>query len=1236
MGALPSVAATSDATFSGASVNRDPTFTEQFKAAFHEDNPFDNIAHVLAHDSSPPDPNFDISDYLKNSDMQGYADQYRQARNLKDATWVTDNIHQHEENLSVSTANGVQGMVASVAAGFTNPMMLLPIGEAAGVLNTGSKILDGAAHVAMSNAALMTGNEAALQASQYGRSVDESAGNILGATLVGGILGAGAGALSKGVVASAGKATDEHFAQFNAAASGEQHVDVNTAAFDAAATPDGNLGAAKVNQDTLESTSFGRSVGLRKFQAPVLDALAKANAPDWSKFIAGKVLRNLDELMSFENPVAALRNSPSLAARQLAMKTVEDPVFLNKHTGDFGNQADDPPAETLMRVGGPRGGYVNNEVQINKVIDDAFEQYRGQSKLKAGANDAARALREHIGGPGSEPRKLTRAEFAAEVADAEHRGDEHAIPQVSSAAKAVRNYRSSIFDEAHNVGLVDDETHEAATKDGNYAPNDWNANKVKADRPGAEKLFTEYYKQKRDAAAARVQDAVKQFDLKGGDVGEMFKAAKSDLAEAAGDKKAMAAKAAATEGQLEQKHIRIADAENRITELTGSQERLYGKILNGRDRGESDLGDLFNEFRSVTTRKKELYRQLADRNSEAELKGATLERRQAIHDKLEARETELSTRVDELEKQLKELTRDEFKAGFHDEDLAAQASQTADRIAGGAGRLPYDNKLEGIRGGNDQGKRGNMKARKFDIPYDFTTTHPTTGDPVSTRDFMNRDIYGSVRKYTRTASRDIEMYRAHGTLDYASPGHDGVSPLDKIKEDYARLKHGAPPEVAKTLMKAREKDLTNFKGVWDRMRGTYDTADDYASPWRTFERTAMNLNYMASLGGMAITKLSEPMNIVMHQGIGRVFGDGFAPMMHDWQGYKIAAGEIRELGEAVDMLNQDTLRHRYGIEDEPAMSRVEEGMNKAAHGFSVLSLMAPFMDVSKSFTGVLVQNRMMKSLLALNAGKKIPEAEARFLAQNFIGKNNGMIKAVAAEFAEHGEKRSSGLHIPNARAWSDIKAQQAWRGAVSREVRKAVITPGQDKGLWVSRTGTKLLGQFRTFALASSQRTLMAGLQQRDASTLMGMGMGVFAGSLVYILKSHLAGKEPDLSPSNLIAEGIDRSGMTGWLADADAITGKVSQGHFGVHAMINPHPTSRYASRSAIEAVLGPTYGRVATTVDLAGHAAAKDWRPADTHAARLMLPFENAFGVSHLYDAAEQGINSKLPPPPKDSRRK
>jgi len=187
------------------------------------------------------------------------------------------------------------------------------------------------------------------------------------------------------------------------------------------------------------------------------------------------------------------------------------------------------------------------------------------------------------------------------------------------------------------------------------------------------------------------------------------------------------------------------------------------------------------------------------------------------------------------------------------------------------------------------------------------------------------------------------------------------------------------------------------------------------------------------------------------------------------------------------------------------------------------------------------------------------------------------------------------------------------------------VTPGAgDRPNWMDANEFgKVVAQFRSFAFAANQRILISGLQSRDASTLSGALMTVAIGTMIYGIKQTLAGREVSSDPAVYLKEGVDKSGIFGYLMDVNNIAEKVTRGQFGISPLIGGPPMSRFASRNAMSALAGPTLGTITDAISLAGSIAEGEIKESDVRRAKMMVPYQNVFYMRWLFDHMADGVS-------------
>ena len=476
--------------------------------------------------------------------------------------------------------------------------------------------------------------------------------------------------------------------------------------------------------------------------------------------------------------------------------------------------------------------------------------------------------------------------------------------------------------------------------------------------------------------------------------------------------------------------------------------------------------------------------------------------------------------------------------------------------------------------------------------------------------------------HVRTMAPDNELMGKFGTLDF-----DEIK--KQIQEDYNRIRAVAEKEAdpAKALARVEKnfnKDIRTMQAMWEKLRGMYKQPDDYSAPLEVAGRFGLALNFARLLGDFVMSSLPDLARPAMVHGVQRAYGDIIAAAITDFKGLKIAAGEMVEIGTAIDLTNSATALKRFHIDDYVStanrVDRVGIGIANAAANLSGANL---WNSTLKTYAGIVTQNRMMRAIQSLGAGKKIPEKELENLASHFI--DPAMAKRIAKQFAEHGESRRT-LRIANAREWTDIEAKNLFQAAIKKQVDELIVTPGLDRPLWMEGTAGRVVSQFKSFSFVSTQRTTLAAMQQGDAHAAQGMLLAVFLGSQVYAWKQMMSGREISDDPRVWITEGIDRSGIAGWAMEVNNMVEKASRGTIGVNAMIGGPPMSRYAARNITGALLGPSVGTVQDIFTGTGAAISGDFSESDVKAIRRLLPGQNIPYLRGIFDQIEAGANSAL----------
>jgi len=183
-----------------------PTYKtrEIYKAAFEKENTIvSGVADTINGTafSNTIDPNFNSANYVYNNirdtKYATYFERFLSVNNEEDAIKLQQRIDREEQNNEIIESSGWKGWGASLIAGIVDPINFIPVFNTASKSVRIGKLLTGASKTAIAGAGGVALTEGILQAQQETRTAEESAVNIAGGAVLGGILGGAGSLLSK-------------------------------------------------------------------------------------------------------------------------------------------------------------------------------------------------------------------------------------------------------------------------------------------------------------------------------------------------------------------------------------------------------------------------------------------------------------------------------------------------------------------------------------------------------------------------------------------------------------------------------------------------------------------------------------------------------------------------------------------------------------------------------------------------------------------------------------------------------------------------------------------------------------------------------------------------------------------------------------------------------------------------------------------------------------------------------
>lgn len=1166
--------------------------------------------------------------YIPEEDMSGYeeyASDLLGARNRDEMSYIKQRIDKEKvAKESFALASGWQKAVAVGALIATDPINLIPIGGAAIKAMQAGKILKGATMVAGTAAATESMNEAILQSNQYTRTAEESVYNVAGATVLSGLLG--------GALSSLNKADEARMIS-------NLEEELNTYPTDQSLS---TAGAMQVG-DTFEELEIK---GLNR---------------------AKKIMSNTPDFLT--NPVWRTATSQSRKVRELSEQLADLSLIREKNTAFKATEAS---IETKVKA------YHDYSVVYFDAEKKLYNDYL--KRFKSGDVSEAERIGSHKDG------MLTRQEFNEQTWWAGIHNDTHAIPEVQELAKTARSkIYDPILKRAGESGLMDNVDELDVKTAESWMKRMFDTNKIKSNRIEFKQIVMDDLRIKQQNFINSISGIKKEIESTKNEIKinrtnlnlatksafnvsfeETFKAIKKDLEDTLtiddlnNIKKPSTNRTPDIKGRINKG---VEDALNsifkdRFDEFYNSINKEVisdiTEIKNITDDLGLDISDFIkevspeigfkigNEGIDIEAIRKEIANiviekvskineskngkakakvELSEEELQSLLEGklakfinkeANMAARLSAEKAMKEIRAPIKDALDTLKKKLGEkkveLKKAEFNESLSEVELNQIAEELIDRITNETGgRLQYSMQMESSRGTTKAkvGRRGSAKARVWDIADEKIA------------DYLVKDGRAILMSHLRTMGPDIELMNKFGTLDF-----DVIK--KQIQEDYLILqnKKGLTNKDLAKLSKAKKDDIADAQAMWEKIRGIYAQPDDYSSPAETLQRTAMAFNYVRLLGDVVASSIPDLGRHVMVHGFERVYGGLVNGLIKDTKGFKLAKEEMHEISLALDITNSMTALQRVGDLYAPVSGKLDEVLNKTSNAFSLATGINHWNAAQKTFAGILTQNRMLDAIELYAKTGKLPQKEIENLASHGIGREQAI--KIAEQYKKYGEKREGAIRIANARNWDNDEIRNIFRNAIRKQVDEIIVTPSLDKPLWLSRGGWRLLGQFRSYTFSSTQRVLLAGLQQADANTLAGVSTMITLGMMTYAWKKKMAGEKTSDDARVWIAEGIDRSGVTGIFMDVNNMVEKATRGTIGINSLLGGHQMSRYASRNVTSALLGPSLGLAQDMFQITGAVATGDFRQSDLHSLRKILPAQNLVYTRWLFDEAEKGITS------------
>lgn len=849
------------------------------------------------------------------------------------------------------------------------------------------------------------------------------------------------------------------------------------------------------------------------------------------------------------SPVGRVAQSPSKIARQVNQQLAENNFTYAKNE------------EGIASFGAVETAVRRFDALIYKQVESTRDYYKQYKQAARTGGDT----------------RMSHIEFSEAVGDAMRNGDQHAIPQVAEAARAIRPIVEQTKNHMVELGILREGVKVTTAE--SYFPRIYKFDKILSDRSEFKKVIADWLGETNQSAVNKAQ-------------GSLDKAVagieRAENARPAADK--LGAEIREAESWSGKKTELLSEVDKNVR-LIGEKQAVADEL--------SALKGLDKQTKKQAKRQAQLERKLSAIDS-AEQKLPKLQRHLEILDKPRQFRNEHAR----LSRHANSLTRFDRRRQaamrrmepMDREGLEAAADDIINKIIGApAGIVPGELIPDGLTK-----HAGFTKARTLNIPDERI------------KDFLESDVNYVMENYIRQVAPEIELTKRFGRVDM-----DGQ--IKAITEDYNRLiSEAATPKERAKLEKRRDADLRDIRAMRDRLLGTYGAPKDPSSFFVRAGRVARHVNFLRLLGGMTISSLPDMARPIMQHGL-RSALKPLGKMMTDISKMRIAKADLREMGIGLEYALSSRSKVIADLNDPYSRrSFLERGLEWSSQKFGNFTLMNQYTDTMKMWSGLITQSKVLNAAKAVAGGKKLSKKEITKLAH--IGIDESMLHRIADQYSRHGEDLD-GLLTGHSHLWDDRVVREAFQSAILKDVRTTVITPGiGDTPLMMSSELGKIVMQFKTFFFATHNRALVSGIQSGDASFYYGALLQVGLGSLVYVLKSMMAGWEINTDPANLVKEGLDWSGMMGWLGEPNNVLENLSGGTYGMSAMFGGPPASRYQSRNGIGALLGPTFDLGGDIKNITAGVLNGEFDDREVRSVRKLLPFQNLFYLAPLLNQVEE----------------
>ena len=499
--------------------------------------------------------------------------------------------------------------------------------------------------------------------------------------------------------------------------------------------------------------------------------------------------------------------------------------------------------------------------------------------------------------------------------------------------------------------------------------------------------------------------------------------------------------------------------------------------------------------------------------------------------------------------------------------------------------------------------------------------------------FVMSDIFALQKAYARQIIPDILLTRKYGDPnglgvrfieDGAESGFEAG--LMTIANEYNFKLIGKKGKDRTKFIKERDQVLSDLEASIELIRGTYGLPSNPHSWTSVAMRTAKHYNALTMLTGFAAA-IPDVARNVMTSGIKRGFKTQFEMFSDFLDGgtiYKMGKKEAQSFGEAVDMITGQRAMLFADVGDMFGLaSKIEGTMGKlSSFNFMYINLMSRWTEMAKSMASVTIGSRIIEDSIKWSKGTLNNKWKTTLASS---GIDEQMAKRIAVQFEKHGEKTQYNF-MANTAKWDDELAVDAFGAALNKDINITIVTPGLgDTPLWMSTELGSTFAQFKKFAMSSTQRMLMRGMQEKDLDFLFGamllMGSGMLIDKVYHEFRFN---RDYSKVPFNTkLLNAFDRSGLAGIYTDINKAIETLSDNRIGLGPLIGDERPYGSSTRWKAGTIFGPTGGQIYNIFDILYDVGGNQYNHHTAKNVRRLIPFQNVWYLDWLFDDIQKGLH-------------